>query len=42
MLMDSITHAKEDMQVRVLVEARTEGEQILAATEKFIAKNTTC
>lgn len=41
MLMDSITHAKEDMQVRVLVEARTEGEQILAATEKFIAKNTT-
>lgn len=41
MLMDSITHAKEDMRVRVLVEARTEGEQILAATEKFIAKNTT-
>ncbi len=40
MLMDSITHAKGDMQVRALVEARTEGEQILSVTEKFIAKNT--
>lgn len=40
-LMDSITHAKEDMQTRALVEARTEGEQILDVTEKFIAKNTT-
>lgn len=39
MLMDSIAHAKEDMQVRVLVEARTEGEQILAATEKFISRH---
>jgi molecular chaperone HscA len=27
------------MQTRALVEARTEGEQILAVTEKFIAKN---
>jgi molecular chaperone HscA len=41
MLLDSITHAKDDMQVRALVEARTEGEQILDVTEKFIAKNTT-
>lgn len=39
MLMDSITHAKDDMQVRALVEARTEGEQILSVTEKFIGKN---
>jgi molecular chaperone HscA len=39
MLMDSITHAKDDMQVRALVESRTEGEQILATTEKFLTKN---
>lgn len=41
MLMDSLTHAKEDMQVRALVEARTEGEQILEVTEKFVGKNAT-
>lgn len=40
MLLDSITHAKEDMAERALVEARTEGEQILEVTEKFIGKNT--
>ena len=39
MLLDSITHAKEDMAERALVEARTEGEQMLDVTEKFIAKN---
>ena len=39
MLLDSITHAKSDMQERALAEARTEGEQILQATEKFITKN---
>ncbi|HLD52682.1 MAG TPA: Fe-S protein assembly chaperone HscA [Sediminibacterium sp.] len=39
MLMDSITHAKDDMVTRALVEARTEAEQILSVTEKFIAKN---
>ena len=39
MLMDSITHAKADIQTRALVEARTEAEQILIATEKFIGKN---
>jgi molecular chaperone HscA len=39
MLLDSITHAKDDMLTRALVEARTEGEQILAVTEKFISKN---
>ena len=41
MLMDSITHAKDDMQTRALVEARTEADQILSVTEKFIAKNAT-
>ena len=39
MLMDSITHAKEDIATRALVEARTEGEQLLETTEKFIQKN---
>jgi len=39
MLLESITHAKDDMQTRALVEARTEGEQILGVTEKFISKN---
>ncbi len=40
MLLDSIQHAKEDITTRALVEARTEGEQILDTTEKFITKNT--
>ncbi len=39
MLLDSLTNAKQDMVTRALVEARTEGEQILAVTEKFIGKN---
>jgi molecular chaperone HscA len=39
MLMDSITHAKEDIATRALVEARTEGEQLLETTERFIQKN---
>lgn len=39
MLMDSITHAQEDIAVRALVEARTEAEQLLNTTEKFIQKN---
>jgi molecular chaperone HscA len=39
MLLESITHAKDDMLTRALVEARTEGEQILSVTEKFISKN---
>lgn len=41
MLLDSITHAEEDIATRALVEARTEGEQMLATTEKFIQKNST-
>lgn len=39
MLLDSITHAKEDISLRALVEARTEAEQLLSTTEKFIQKN---
>ncbi len=41
MLLDSITHAKDDIQTRALVEAKTEGEQILQTTEKFLTKNST-
>ncbi len=39
MLLESITHAKDDIAVRALVEAKTEGEEILRVTEKFLAKN---
>ena len=39
MLLESITHAKDDIATRALLEARTEGEQILETTEKFIQKN---
>jgi molecular chaperone HscA len=39
MLMDSVTHAKEDMQTRALVEAQTEARQILDTTSQFILKN---
>lgn len=39
MLLDSITHAKDDIQKRALIEARTEGEQLLETTEKFLVKN---
>jgi molecular chaperone HscA len=38
-LMDSITYAKEDIATRALVEAKTEAEQILSVTEKFMSKN---
>ena len=41
MLMDSITHAKEDMRTRALVEAQTEATQILDVTNRFIEKNKT-
>jgi molecular chaperone HscA len=40
MLMDSITHAKEDISIRALVEARTEAQQILDTTRQFIERNT--
>lgn len=39
MLLDSMKHAKKDMQERALTEARTEAEQLLITTEKFIQKN---
>jgi molecular chaperone HscA len=39
MLLDSITHAKDDMQTRALIEAQTEAKQILASTGVFITKN---
>jgi len=39
MLLESITHAKEDIATRALVEAKTEGQQILETTEKFIGKH---
>jgi molecular chaperone HscA len=38
-LMDSITYAKEDIATRALVESKTEAEQILSVTEKFMSKN---
>ena len=41
MLLDSITHAKEDIINRALAEARTEGEQLLQTTENFLEKNAT-
>ena len=37
--MDSITHAKDDMQTRALVEAQTEARQIIDTTSQFISKN---
>ena len=39
MLLDSIEHANEDIQTRALVEAKTEGEQLLQTTEKFLQRN---
>ncbi|HEX6916340.1 MAG TPA: Fe-S protein assembly chaperone HscA [Chitinophagaceae bacterium] len=39
MLLESITHAKDDIAVRAVVEAKTEGEQILQATERFVMRN---
>jgi molecular chaperone HscA len=41
MLMDSITHAKDDIAARALAEARSEGEQLLKTTERFLQKNAT-
>ena len=39
MLFDSITHAKDDIKKRALVEAQTEAQQIIEATQKFVQKN---
>jgi molecular chaperone HscA len=38
MLMDSLTHAKDDIKTRALVEATTEAQQMLDTTGKFIVK----
>jgi molecular chaperone HscA len=39
MLMDSITHAKDDVNQRMLIEARTEGDQMVYTVERFLQKN---
>ncbi len=39
MLLDSITHAEEDIKNRALIEALTEAEQLLVTTENFVQKN---
>lgn len=39
MLLDAVTHAKEDVAARMIVEAKTEAEQIIYTTERFIQKN---
>lgn len=40
MLIDSIEHAKEDVSQRMVIEARTEGEQMVYTVERFLEKNT--
>jgi molecular chaperone HscA len=39
MLLDSLTHAKEDISTRALVEATTEAQQMLDTTDKFLVKH---
>ncbi|MES2107187.1 MAG: Fe-S protein assembly chaperone HscA [Bacteroidota bacterium] len=39
MLMDSITHAKDDVSQRMVIEARTEGEQMVYTVERFLQNN---
>src|SRR5690606_26976111 len=39
MLMDSITHAKEDVSARMLIEAKTTAEQMIYQVENFLRKN---
>lgn len=39
MLLDSITHAKEDVAQRMQIEARTEGEQMVYTAENFLKKS---
>lgn len=39
MLLDSITHAKDDVNQRMVIEARTEAEQMVYTAERFIQKN---
>ncbi len=39
MLLDSIAHAKDDIDHRMLIEARTEGEQMVYTAENFLKKH---
>lgn len=39
MLMESIQHAKEDIKLRALIEAKTEAQQLIDTTQKFLDKN---
>jgi len=39
MLLDSITHAQDDVTQRMLIEARTEGEQMIYTAERFVSKH---
>ncbi|AII52602.1 Fe-S protein assembly chaperone HscA [Hymenobacter sp. APR13] len=39
MLMDSLTHAREDVAARMMIEARTVAEQMLYQVERFVEKN---
>jgi molecular chaperone HscA len=41
MLLDSISHAKEDIAIRALTETKTEAEQLLKTTEKFLQRHLT-
>jgi molecular chaperone HscA len=41
MLIDSITHAKSDVEQRMLIEARSEGEQLTYTAERFVEKHGT-
>ena len=40
MLMDSSENARDDVNKRMLIEARTEGEQMVYTVERFLEKNT--
>ena len=39
MLIDSVENAREDVSKRMLIEARTEGEQMVYTVERFLSKN---
>ena len=39
MLLDSVENARDDVSKRMLIEARTEGEQMVYTVERFLAKN---
>lgn len=39
MLLDSVTYAKDDIAKRMVIEARTEGDQMVYTIERFIEKN---